>query len=319
MRIAVTGATGFIGRQLVPHLQDAGHEVVALVRSLSGAEEALGPKAELRAYDPLDAVDLRDALVGVEGIVNLGGVNIFAARWTTPVKKVLRDSRVLPTRAFAEALAPVPLAERPKVMVSASAIGIYGSREPGVPCREDEHDATNFASPDVLAALCKEWESAARRLEPLGVRVVRPRIGVVLGPGGGALERMEPFARKRISVKIGNGRQMVSWIHIRDLLAVLTLGLEADDLKGAVNATAPTPVSNAGLAKALARALRKRVLAPGLPAPAAKLMFGPGRAGVLLGGQDVRPYVLQERGFRFAFPTIDEALADLYPSPVVAH
>ena len=202
--------------------------------------------------------------------------------------------------------------ERPSICVSASAIGIYGARDPEHDCREDEHDATQFAPRDFLAHVCKEWEAAARRLERLGLRVVRLRIGVVLGRGGGALERMEPLARLHANLTLGSGRQMVSWIHVHDLVRVVQFALRGDALEGPVNATAPNPVTNRDLAKGLARAMGKGSLGPALPAFAARMMFGKGRAAVLLEGARVLPYQLQEHGFRFQFPTLDEALGDLY-------
>ncbi|MEZ6007437.1 MAG: TIGR01777 family oxidoreductase [Planctomycetota bacterium] len=312
MRIAVTGATGFVGRNLVARLREKGHEVRALVRDLGRAEDALGSQAELRLYDPYDLNDVRDALDGIDGVVNLAGENIFGARWTKAVKKSLRDSRVVTTRAFYDALHSVPLEERPKVFVSASAVGYYGARPAGTACPEDEHAATQLNAPDFLGHLCEEWEAAAQRLRLLGVRVVTPRIGVVLGRGGGALQQMEPVARLHVSVQIGNGRQMVSWVHMDDLVSILVYALETPDLKGAVNATAPEPVTNRQLAKSLAKAMGKKALAPGMPAPVAKMVFGKGRAGMLLEGQEVKPYVLQDRGFRFRFPDIASALADIY-------
>ncbi len=312
MLIAVSGATGFIGRSLVAHLREQGHHVRALVRDLGRAEDALGDRAELRAVDPVDPRDLRDALRDVDAVVNLAGSGIFETRWNKSVRKALRDSRVVTTRTFYDALHEVPLEARPKVFVSASAIGIYGNRAAGVACREDEHDATNFAPPDFLAHVCEEWEAAARRLVRLGLRVVTLRIGVVLGRGGGALAQLEPVARMRLSTRLGSGRQVVSWIHQADLLRVIDLALQSPTLAGAVNVTAPEPVSNGVLARALARAIGRRALPLGMPKPAARLIFGRGRADALLGGQEVRPYVLEARGFRFLFPTIDEALADLY-------
>lgn len=312
MRIAVTGATGFVGRHLVARLREKGHEVRALVRDLGRAEDALGAAAELRVYDPYDAADVRDALTDVDGVVNLAGENIFGARWTTAVKQSLRDSRVVTTRVLYDALHPVKLEERPKVFVSASAVGYYGARPAGTACPEDEHAATQLNAPDFLGHLCEEWEAAARRLELLGLRVVTPRIGVVLGRGGGALQQMEPVARKHVSVQMGNGRQVVSWVHLDDLVNILVYALETPDLKGPVNATAPEPVTSRQLAKSLAKAMGKRAILPGMPAPVAKLVFGKGRASMLLEGQEVKPYVLQDRGFRFRFPDIDSALGDLY-------
>ena len=311
MRLAITGATGFVGRQLVSYLASSGHDVVALVRSAARAEDVLGEEAEIREYDPYDARDVRKAIAGADGIINLAGEGIFNARWTGAVRHALRDSRVVTTRVFAEALRDVPLDQRPKLLVSASAIGIYGARAADVPCREDERDATTFAPPSFLAHICKEWEDAAERCTPLGIRVVCLRIGVVLGPGGGALAQMEPVARKCASVKLGHGKQIVSWIHVEDLIRTIVFALD-HDLRGPVNVTAPEPVSNAELAKGLSKALKRPTLLPGMPAIAAKLVFGKGRADILLTGQRVEPFVLNDAGFRFNYPTLTEALTDIY-------
>lgn len=316
MRVAITGATGFVGQELVSVLREAGHEPVALVRDLERGEAVLGVDVEMREYDGFDPKSVREALAGAEGIINLAGEGIFSRKWNKAYKQALHESRVRTTNTLYDALHEVPLAERPRVLVSGSAVGIYGPREENDPCIEDEFAATNFKPADFLANLCREWELAARRVERLGLRVARARIGVVLGRGGGALAKMEKPFKMGVGGRMGSGRQVVSWIHRADLCRALVYALEHDQLDRAFNATAPEPVSNLKFSQALARALKRPCIFP-LPSFAAKLALGKA-ASVLLTGQRVLPARLEKAGFQFRFSTIDAAMRDLYGSPLPA-
>ena len=312
MRVAITGATGFVGSELIAVLQDAGHEPVALVRDLARGEEILGVDVELRAYDAFDADSVRTALKGVDAIVNLAGENVFGKRWNKAFMQAIRESRIDTTNTIYDALHGVSLDERPKVLVSASAIGIYGAREENEPCIEDEFNAVNFKPADFLANVCKDWEFAARRMERLGLRVARARIGVVLARGGGALSKMETPFKMFVGGRLGSGRQIVSWIHRSDLCRALLFALENETIDRAFNATAPAPVSNLQFSQAFARALRRPCIFP-VPSFGAKLMFGKA-ASILLTGQFVPPTRLEQAGFQFKFSTIDAAMRDLYDS-----
>lgn len=314
MRVAITGATGLVGRALVGHLTEAGHEPIALVRDLDRGEEILGDAIELRAYDGFDAASVREALAGTDAIVNLAGENIFGRRWNKAYMQALRDSRIMTTNRIYDALHEVPLEDRPKILVSGSAVGIYGPRDEHNLCIEDEFNATEFSPRDFLANLCKDWERAARRCELLGLRVARARIGVVLARDGGALGKMETPFKLCLGGKIGNGRQMMSWIHREDLCRALVFALENDSIDRAFNATAPEPVSNATFTKALGEALGRPTILP-MPRIAARFAFGKA-ASILTTGQNVPPDRLTKAGFQFRFSTLEAALRDLYaPSP----
>jgi uncharacterized protein (TIGR01777 family) len=300
MRIAITGATGFVARHLLPALTAAGHEPVALVRSRPGRELELGA----RAYEPEDVASVRAALAGCEGVINLAGANVLGGRWTTAFLATLRRSRLETTRALVAAMAELEPA--PRVLVSASAVGIYGAREPDVVCTEE----TEALGSDFLAVLCRDWEAAARRAESDGTRVVCVRTGVVLGRDGGALERMVGPFKWGLGGRIGNGRQIMSWIHVTDLVRLLLFCIEEQTLVGPVNATAPQPVSNRELTAALARALRRPAFLP-VPTFALKALFGRG-ASVLTTGQRVLPAAAERQGFTFEHRSIEVALAEIF-------
>lgn len=308
MRIAVTGATGFLGRALLPRLVEAGHEPVALLRERPGRDPeaiaAVAPGATGRLYDPLDPEVVRAALHDCAGVINLAGENVLGARWTTEFLDGVRTSRITTTEVLVDALSG--LEQAPRVLLSASAVGIYGPREPDEACLE----ATTRLGSDFLAVLCRDWEAAAQRAEGLGTRVALLRIGVVLGRGGGALAKMEGPFKWGVGGRIGSGRQTMSWIHADDLVRLVIHCLENDAIHGPVNATAPNPVSNRELTQALARALGRPALFP-VPSFALKAMFGRG-ASVLTTGQRVLPAVLQEHGFTFEHETVVDAFAAIY-------
>jgi len=275
MKIAVTGASGFIGRALTARLAAAGH-IVQPVRLRESA--AAAPS---------------------EAVVHLAGEPL-AQRWTAEAKRTIRESRVEGARALVGSLAR--LSPRPAMLVSASAVGIYGSRGDQL-LTEDSAPGSGF-----LADVCAEWERTAGVANALGIRVVIVRTGVVLGHGG-ALARMLPVFKLGLGGRLGSGRQWMSWIHIDDLTALIEFVLSGARLRGPVNATAPNPVTNAEFTRTLASALHRPAFAV-VPAFALKMLFGE-MASVLLDSQRVLPKAAQAAGFQFRYPDLGPALAGL--------
>jgi len=311
MRVAITGASGLVGGRLVPHLALRGHEPVALVRFSTGRDlDALAARlrgAAIVEYDSFDAKSTAEAIAGCDGIVNLAGENLFARRWSAAFLKSLRDSRVLTTRALVQAVRAQE--RRPSVFVSASAVGFYGPRGPDEVCDEDELEMS-FPGRDDLAALCREWEGEARRVARYGVREVRLRTGVVVSEDGGALQVMETPFRMGLGGRVGSGKQVMSWIHADDLCRVVSFALENPEISGAVNATAPKPVTNAEFTRALGEALSRPTLLP-VPPLALRLLLGK-VSTVVTSGQKALPTRLERAGFTWLFPTIQEALASTF-------
>jgi hypothetical protein len=280
MKIAISGASGFIGRHLVKSLAQAGHSLCALSR---------------HAPASLAAESLRESDV----IIHLAGEPV-AQRWTAAAKQRIRDSRVVGTHSLVETLATLP--RRPKALICASAIGYYGSRGDEI-LTESSAPGSGF-----LPEVCVAWEREAQAAEAFGIRVVRVRIGVVLAAGGGALPRMLPPFRMGVGGRLGNGRQWMSWIHQEDLVALFQFAVESQ-IRGALNAVAPHPVTNSDFTRELARALRRPALFP-VPEFALRLLFGE-MAAVLLASQRIAPGAAGAAGFPFRFPQLPPALADL--------
>jgi uncharacterized protein (TIGR01777 family) len=289
MRVLVTGGTGLVGTPLRRALASAGHEVTVVTRR---------PASHAARAVSWDA--LPDAIAGTDAVVHLAGAPVAAGRWTPARKAEIRDSRVETTRAVVRAIAATR--SRPSVLVSASAIGFYGDRG-DEPLDEDAPPGSGF-----LADVCRAWEDAAREAERLDVRVVRVRIGVVLARDGGALAAMLPPFRLGLGGPLGGGRQWMSWIHRDDVVALLMAALSGVTWHGAVNATAPHPVTNADFARALGRAVHRPAVLP-VPAFALRLALGE-MATVLLDGQRVVPAAARAHGFTFRFPYLDGALVD---------
>jgi uncharacterized protein (TIGR01777 family) len=288
MRIGVTGASGLVGQRLVRALRTAGHHVLRIGR---------GSDADVRWNPPTGALDLA-ACAGVDVFVHLAGANV-GERWTTAHRKEIRDSRVLGTALIARTAAA--LNPRPRALICASAVGIYGD------AGDTELDESSPAGRGFLADVGREWEMAAEPAREAGIRTVHLRFGVVLDRRGGALGRMLPIFRAGGGGQLGNGRQWMSWLSMDDAIGMIEFALQHETLSGAVNAVAPAPATNAAFTDALARTLRRPALFQ-VPAFALNLMFGEMAQGTLLASQRVIPRRLIAAGYPFRHPTLETAL-----------
>jgi uncharacterized protein len=300
VKVAVTGATGNIGRALVRELTAQGDDVTALSRNAERAKETLG--IEVVGWErPKSERPPAEALRGHDGVVNLLGEPL-AQRWTEETKREIRDSRILGTRNLVAALAELPEGERPRVLVSQSAVGWYGARG-DEPVDESEPPASGFEAQTTV-----DWEAEARRAEELGVRVVTTRTGVYLSQTGGALETMLPPFRLGVGGPVAGGRQYVPWVHMDDVVGALAFCLHTEAATGPVNVTAPEPVTNREFSKALGRVLRRPAVAP-VPALALKILYGE-MAVVVTSGRRAVPRRLQELGYEFRRPDLDDTLRE---------
>jgi len=297
MRIVVTGGTGFLGAPLVEALVRAGHEVRLLLRR---PRTGLDPRTQFWLWDAMAGEPPLEALEGADAVVNLAGEPV-AQRWTSEVKRRIRASRVDGTRHLVAGLEK--LRNRPRVLLSGSAIGYYGDRGDEL-LTEESPPGRGF-----LPEVCQEWEAAACRAREFGLRVVLLRTGIVLGRNGGALARMLPLFQWGAGGRLGDGRQWMSWIHLQDVIGLIQWALEQEQISGPVNVVAPHPVRNAEFTRALGRALRRPALFT-VPRVILELLFGE-MAQVLLESQRVKPAVAEREGFSFQFPVLDLALRDL--------
>jgi uncharacterized protein len=303
MKVVVTGGTGFLGGALIEALTARGDEATVLTRDAQRAAARLGGRARAVAWDARSGGDWAKTLDGADAVVNLAGAGVADARWTPARKIVLLKSRLDATRALVAAISQV--STRPRILVSASAVGWYGEAPEG------DAPETARQGRDFLAALCGQWEREALAAEPLGLRVVLARLGVVLGRGGGALARLEFPFKLGLGGRLGSGRQPFPWIHVDDAVGAILFALRHEKLAGPVNLAAPGALTNAEFSKALGRALGRPAL---LPAPVFALRLALGElAGMLLGGQRAIPKKLLDAGYAFRLPTADAALAALYP------
>lgn len=283
MKIAITGASGFIGTKLTLRFRAEGYGVVPV--SLRGA---------------MDAQALAAKLEGCGAVIHLAGEPV-AQRWSDAAKQRIRDSRVLGTRLLVDAIAQMDT--KLQVLISTSAIGYYGSRGDEVLTEESSPGS------DFLAQVVRDWEAEARRAESFGVRVVMPRVGLVLGTEGGVLQKLLLPFRLGLGGRIGSGKQWSSWIHIDDLILLFEYAIAEPRMHGPVNAVAPNPVTNAEFTEILAKALHRPAL---FPVPAFALKLGAGEmAEMLLGGQKVLPQAAEAVGFRFRYLRLADALAQL--------
>ncbi len=302
MRALVTGATGFVGRHLLKRLP-AG--TVVLSRNAVGARRALGGAAvEAHAWEPAAGPPPAQALEGVDVVFHLAGEPVAEGRWNAEKKDRILRSREAGTRNLVAAIGARPPGARPRVLVSASAVGIYGSRG------DEVLDESSPPAPDgdFLADVCKRWEAEALRAKEHGVRVACLRIGLVLGEDGGALSKMLPIFRLGLGGRITfAGSQWMPWVHVDDIVGIALHAAAKAEVAGAVNAVAPAPVTNADFTRALARALGRPAL---FPAPALMLRIVLGEfATALTASQRVAPRVAERTGYAFAYAEVGAALA----------
>jgi uncharacterized protein len=301
-RVAVTGATGTIGGAVCRALLSRGDQPVALSRDPANAAGKLPEAVEWHAWpDPLTTPPPAESLSGVVAVVHLLGEPV-SQRWSAAAKQRIHDSRVLSTRNLVATLGELGDEQRPRVLISQSATGFYGPRGSE---QIDEHAS---AGSDFLAGVVSAWEQEALKAAP-ACRVVVTRTGVVLSPSGGALAKMLPFFRAGIGGPVAGGGQYVPWVHIDDVVAALLFCLDNADAAGAMNVTAPRPVDNAELSKALGHALHRPAVLP-VPALALKLLYGE-MSEIVTTGQRAIPRRLEELGFSFSQSQIEPALRDV--------
>jgi uncharacterized protein (TIGR01777 family) len=297
MRVTVTGATGLIGSSLVAALRERGDEVTVLSRDPARARERLGGGVDAVAWDPVAGPAPVAALAGRDGVVHLAGEPV-AQRWSAQARARIRDSRERGTRNL---VAGVAAAEpRPRVLVSASAVGYYGPRG------AEPVDESAPPGGDFLADVCAAWEREAAAAERLGLRVARIRTGVVLDPNGGALAKMLPPFKLGVGGPVAGGRQYMPWIAADDLVGLYLAALDGDDWSGPFNGCAPEPVTNAAFSRALGRALHRPAVAP-VPRLALKLLYGE-MEQIVTSGQRAVPRRARELGYVWRQPELDAAL-----------
>ncbi|MGI8467177.1 MAG: TIGR01777 family oxidoreductase [Pyrinomonadaceae bacterium] len=294
MKILISGASGLVGTHLIPTLIAKGHEVIKLVRKTPKSAGEIEWNAE---KDFSESEQLK--LENFTAVIHLAGDNVASENWSAEKKRKIKESRTVGTRVLVDALSKTK--NPPKVFVSASAIGFYGDRQDEI-LTEDSAKGVGF-----FPEVCSEWETEARKVESFGARVVMPRIGIVLAKDGGALEKMLTPFKFGLGGVIGSGKQWMSWIALDDLIKIFHFALENENLRGAVNAVAPNPVTNAEFTKTLGAVLHRPTILP-LPEFAIKLLFGEMGETLLLQGCCVLPKKLRDAGFEFEFINFEDAL-----------
>lgn len=291
-RALVTGATGLLGTRLTARLAEAGTEVVVLSRRSGGAATF--------AWEPEAGPPPAEAFREVEAVFHLAAEPLADGRWNDEKRRRIRESRVVGTRNLVAGLERLAPSARPKVLVSASAVGFYGSRG------DELLDESSAVGTDFLAEVCAAWEREAQAAQSLGVRVVCQRTGFVLSPRGGGLEKMLPFFKAGVGGRLGNGQQWMSWIHLDDAVGLMLHAASSEAVQGPLNAVAPHPVNNADFTRALAHALHRPALFP-VPGLALRAVFGQ-MGEVVLSSQRAVPRVAERTGYRFRYSELGAAL-----------
>jgi uncharacterized protein (TIGR01777 family) len=302
MKVAITGATGFVGSRLVEQLQAQGHQPLILTRNRAAALRTF-PNVEIVAYTPTESGEWQKAIALCDAVVNLAGEPIAESRWTPQHKEEILNSRKLGTQKIVEAMAQAN--PKPKVLVNASAIGYYGTSETAT------FDETSPPGNDFLTEVCQSWEAEAQKVKEAGVRLVILRFGIVLG-NGGALAKMIPPFQFFAGGPIGSGHQWFAWIHLDDLVHLIIEALTRPDIEGVLNATAPNPVRMSEFCQTLGEVLQRPSWLP-VPSFALEALLGEG-AKVVLEGQQVLPKRTIGYGFEYQYPRVKEALTEILSS-----
>ena len=299
MRLLITGATGLIGKVICRLLADDGHQIVVLSRRPEKARVL--PVVGSFHWEPAASLPPNEAWEGVEGVIHLAGEPVIGLRWTDELKRRIRDSRVIGTRNLVNGIRGV--SSRPKVLISASAVGYYGNRG------KESLNELSPAGKGFLSDICQEWEREAAKAQELSLRVSCIRVGIVLSRDGGALERMLPPFKLGIGGRLGSGEQWFPWIHINDIAGIFRHALLTPSLNGPINGVAPGIVTNEELTKELAAVLHRPSFFP-VPELALQILMGE-MAEVIMMSQRVAPKVVLESGYQFNYPELRPALQNL--------
>lgn len=303
MKIAIAGATGFVGSRLVEQLQAQGHQVIILTRSPQQASNRFG-QAQIVGYNPLKSGEWQQSISGCDAVINLAGEPIAEKRWTPAQKRSILDSRQLGTQKIVEAINLATI--KPQVLINASAIGYYGTSE------TSKFDETSPAGTDFLAEVCTAWETAAQAVTANGTRLVILRLGIVLGENGGVLGKMlAPFSAF-VGGPIGSGNQWFSWIHRDDVVRLIIAALNDTKMQGVYNATAPNPITMTEFSQTLGTVMNRPSWLS-VPNFALEAMLGEG-AIVVLQGQQVVPTRTLAQGFDFQYSMLKPALSAILGS-----
>ncbi|MBD2528310.1 TIGR01777 family protein [Nostoc flagelliforme FACHB-838] len=304
MKVAITGATGFVGNLLVQRLHGESHKIVVLTRNTALAQKVFPsgafPNLEIVSYTPNASGSWQSVIASCDGVVNLAGEPIGEGRWTPERKQEILNSRKLGTQKIVEAITNAN--PKPTVLINASAIGYYGTSETAT------FDETSLSGNDFLAQVCQAWEAEARKVQDAGVRLVILRFGIVLG-NGGVLGKMIPPFKLFAGGPIGSGHQWFSWIHVDDLVSLIVQALTKPEIEDVYNATAPNPVKMADLSQTLGQVMNRPSWLP-VPAFAIEALLGDG-AIVVLEGQKVIPKRTLETGFEYKYPNLQSALTQI--------
>jgi uncharacterized protein (TIGR01777 family) len=301
MRVIVSGGSGLLGAALVERLAAMGHDLVILTRDASGQQETRGQRIRTVEWTPDGQTGpWARELDGADAVVNLAGAGIADKRWTSARKALIRSSRVLATRSLVAAVRESPT--RPTVFIQGSAVGYYGAERGDTALDESFPPGDDF-----LGQVCVAWEAEAYPVQALGCRLIIVRTGIVVAGSGGVLARMKPPFQFFLGGPVASGEQFISWIHIDDWVAMTMWALSSSSADGALNATAPEPVTNRVFSAALGRALRRPSWLP-VPGPALRVLFGELAGPLLIRGQRVLPARALAAGFTFAHATIDDAM-----------